>query len=194
MVSLLSGRSRYHWQNSGHSREYDDYMQSEAWRERSRSAAKVWRTVGWVSVSIPPLARYVLPHWGLVFVGLASFVSSRPIVALALCGIAYVVTLRSVAHVLHYHMRREGMHLFGYRHLTHESWWEIVPGSHRTNAMERWLRHGRRGGGPLRYFLRTVICVLMCRFWWVWASLGLASWLWGPGAVWLWIQHAANRL
>lgn len=176
MGSSLLVRSRRSWFESARTRRErhdSEWRQSKvemaAWladprfRRRARRATVIWRGIGWALVA-GPLVAGPLAVRGLALALPAGtwLVDSWPVQDLAAFGLAYAAMWRLGAQALHYRIKREPMHLFGYRGiLGREKWWHLVPGSRGVNKLEYRLRWGKRHPKAIRYVRRAVVVLLI---------------------------------
>jgi hypothetical protein len=171
------------------------WLADPRFRRRARRATVIWRGIGWVLVAGPLTVRL----FGLALPAGTWLVDSWLVQELAALGLAYAATWRVGAQALHYRIKREPMHLFGYRGiLGREKWWHLVPGSRGVNKLEYRLRRGKPQKGRKlyhwRYFRRTVLAALIGRFWWAALALGGAVWWWGWDRTLGFLQVIGHRL
>lgn len=179
--------------------EMAEWLADPRFRRKARRATRIWRGIGWALVAGPLAVRFL----GLPLPADFALVDSWPVQDLAAFGFAYAATWRFGAEMLHSRIRREPMHLFGYRGiLGHERWFHLIPGSRGVNKLEYRLRGGKAQKRPRRYrgrffrhiravaslvsrfwrayhwayFRRTVVAALIARFWWVAVVLVAATW------------------
>jgi hypothetical protein len=129
-----------------------------------------------------------------VLTGSARLLLAWPVQILAAFGLAYALTIRLTALASHHRLKRAGGHLFGYKHLYREHWWDITPQSRGVNWGEKFLRRFLPGPKAHRYLTRTLIAVALCRFWWVGVAFGLSWWHWGLANTLAWLGMVGHRI
>jgi hypothetical protein len=176
------------------------YYASPEFKAKAKSAALIWRSLGWALVAGPLVIRFWFPH--AVSGIAATAVLSSLVQLLAAFGVAYAALIRGTAISAHHRLHRVPNHLFGYSgrflgRLYNEHWYDLIPGSEGVNSAEYHIRKhvpGLKGSKAHDYFIRTVIAALLCRFWWVGVAFAGACWWFGWSPVVAWLGMVGHRI